>query len=293
LNIVHVAGTKGKGTVCAYVDSILSSYQKSHGLPKKTGLFTSPHLVSVRERIRINSQPISAALFAKYFFEIWDLLESSAQSLSLDPSIKPVYFRYLTLMSFHVFQKEGIDAAVYEVGMGGEYDATNIVQRPAATGISTIGIDHVFPLGETVGKIAWHKAGILKPGSPAYTTEQVPEAMEVINNRARERGVDIKVVQTNPSLKHVNIRPNEDFQRKNASLAIALAETVLKSFDPSFSLPENSLPEEFVNGLEQVMWRGRFEIKIDGNVRWYLDGAHTADSLIIAAKWFASQSSKM
>lgn len=290
---MHVAGTKGKGTVCAYVDSILSFYQKSYGSPKNIGLFTSPHLLSVRERIRINSKPISAPLFAKYFFEIWDLLESSAFALSLDPAIKPAYFRYLTLMSFHVFLKEGVDAAVYEVGMGGEYDSTNIVEQPAATGISTLGIDHVFALGDTVDKIAWHKAGILKTESPAFTTEQVPEAMEVINSRAREKEVDIKVVQINPALKDVKIQPDADFQRKNASLAIALSEAVLKTVDPSFSLPESTLPKEFVNGLEQVVWRGRFEVKIDGNVHWYLDGAHTTDSLIVAAKWFGSQSSKM
>jgi folylpolyglutamate synthase len=293
LNIVHVAGTKGKGTVCAYVNSILSFYQKSYGLPKNIGLFTSPHLVSVRERIRINSKPISAPLFAKYFFEIWDLLESSACALSLDPAIKPAYFRYLTLMSFHVFLKEGIDAAVYEVGVGGEYDSTNIVEQPAATGISTLGIDHVFALGDTVDKIAWHKAGILKTESPAFTTEQVPEAMEVINSRAREKEIDIKVVQINPALKDVKIQPDADFQRKNASLAIALSEAVLKTVDPLFSLPESTLPKEFVNGLEQVVWRGRFEVKIDGNVHWYLDGAHTTDSLIVAAKWFGSHSSKM
>jgi folylpolyglutamate synthase len=259
----------------------------------KIGLFTSPHLVSVRERIRINSNPISAPLFAKYFFEIWDLLESSAHTLSLDPAVKPVYFRYLTLMSFHVFLKEGVDAAIYEVGVGGEYDSTNIIEQPAATGISTLGIDHVFALGDTVDKIAWHKAGILKTGSPAFTTEQIPEAMEVINSRACEKEVDVKVVQINPALKDVKIQPDADFQRKNASLAIALTETLLKQVDPFYSLPKNTLPKEFVSGLEQVLWRGRFEIKIDGNVRWYLDGAHTADSLIVAVKWFASQSSKM
>jgi folylpolyglutamate synthase len=290
---VHVAGTKGKGTVCAYVDSILSFYQKSHGLPKKIGLFTSPHLISVRERIRINSKPISETLFTKYFFEVWDLLEASAESLSLNPSIKPAYFRFLTLMSFYVFLNEGVDAAIYEVGIGGEYDSTNIFERPAATGISSLGIDHVYQLGESIDKIAWHKAGILKTKSPAFTVEQVPEAMEVVKSRAREKEINIKVVQANPILKDIRIQPNATFQIKNASLAIALTETVLKKIDPSFSLPESSLPKEFINGLEQVVSRGRFEIKIDGKTHWYLDGAHTADSLIVAAKWFASQSSKM
>jgi folylpolyglutamate synthase len=291
LNIVHISGTKGKGSTCAYVDSILSQYQKSRGLPKKTGLYTSPHLVSVRERIRINSEPISSTLFAKYFFEVWDLLESSGKSLAPDSVDKPTYFRYLTLMSFHVFIKEQVDVAIYEVGVGGEYDSTNIVERPAATGISTLEIDHVFILGDTIDKIAWHKAGIMKLGSPAFTLPQVPEAMKVIEKRASEKKVAIQVVEINPALKSVNILPNADFQRKNASLAISLTSAVLRKVDPLFLLPRDSLPEEFVNGLEQVVWPGRCEIRLDGMVRWYLDGAHTAQSLKVAAQWFASQCS--
>lgn len=291
MNIVHVSGTKGKGSTCAYVDSILSQYQKGRGLPKKTGLYTSPHLISVRERIRINSVPISSTLFAKYFFEVWDLLECSGKSLAPDSVDKPTYFRYLTLMSFHVFIKEQVDVAIYEVGVGGEYDSTNIVERPAATGIATLEIDHVFVLGDTIEKIAWHKAGILKLGSPAFTLSQVPEAMKVIEKRASEKKVAIEVVEINPALESVNILPNADFQRKNASLAISLATAVLRKVDPSFLLPRDSLPEEFVNGLEQVVWRGRCEIRVDGMVRWYLDGAHTAQSLKVAAQWFASQSS--
>jgi folylpolyglutamate synthase len=248
--------------------------------------------VSVRERIRINSSPISAVLFAKYFFEVWDKLENSAKELLLDVEDKPVYFRYLTLMSFHVFLSEGVDTAVYEVGVGGEYDSTNIVQRPAVTGISTLGIDHVFALGDTVDKIAWHKAGILKTESPAFTVQQIPEAMEVVKQRAVEKSVELKVVEINSALEGVKILPQADFQRKNASLAIALTAAVLKKLDPEFSLPEGPLPIEFVDGLEQVVWRGRCETKVDGNIQWYLDGAHTVDSLKVAAKWFGSQSSQ-
>jgi folylpolyglutamate synthase len=232
-------------------------------------------------------------MFAKYFFEVWDLLESSARALSLDPAVKPVYFRYLTLMSFHVFLQEGVDAAVYEVGVGGEYDATNVIERPAATGISTLGIDHVFNLGDTIDKIAWHKAGILKSGSPAIRVKQVSEAAKVVTERAQEKGVDIKVVEIHPTLEKVKIQPSANFQRTNASLAIALASTVLQRLDPSFSMPEWTLPKEFVDGLEQVVWRGRCETKIEGNIRWYLDGAHTVDSLKVAAQWFGVESSKM
>ncbi|KAB8302804.1 hypothetical protein EYC80_006149 [Monilinia laxa] len=292
LNIVHVAGTKGKGSTCAYVDSILNRYRKSHDLPQKVGLFTSPHLIAVRERIRINSAPISAPLFAKYFFEVWDRLESAATSSSV-PFEKPVYFRYLNLMSYHVFLQEGVDAAIYEVGVGGEYDSTNIVDQPAVTGISSLGIDHVFTLGETIDKIAWHKAGIQKAGVPSFTAKQKPEAMEVVERRATERAVkSLKIVDIDPRLKSVKIKPAADFQRGNASLAICLAETVLNKLNPKFIPSPDSLPQEFVDSLEQVVWRGRCETKVDGNVTWYLDGAHTGDSIAVAAKWFGDEVEK-
>ncbi len=231
-------------------------------------------------------------MFAKYFFEVWDRLEASAKTLDVDPEDKPAYFRYLTLMSFHVFLSEGVDVAIYEVGVGGEYDSTNIVERPAVTGISALGIDHVFTLGGTIDKIAWHKAGILKKGSPAFTVNQPETAMKVVEERGREKGVDVSVVSINPALKGVKIQPDAKFQRNNASLAVALTSTVLKKICPSFSLPEGSLPKEFVDGLEQVVWRGRCEVKIDGNICWYLDGAHTSDSLKFAAKWFSGEISK-
>ncbi|KAH8803225.1 Mur ligase [Xylogone sp. PMI_703] len=290
LNIIHVAGTKGKGTTCAYVDSILSHYKKAHHVPKSIGLFTSPHLIAVRERIRINSSPISAALFAKYFFEVWDALDAAK---AVDSFETPVYFRFLTLMSWHVFLSEGVDTAIYEVGLGGEYDSTNIVDRPAVTGISRLGIDHVAILGSTIDKIAWNKAGIWKTGVPAFTVDQVPEAMEVVKQRAQERNVEsLSVVGVDPRLNGVKIRPDAEFQKSNASLAIALADTVLKKLESSYSSSKDSLPKEFVDGLEQTVWRGRCETKIDGNITWYLDGAHTLDSIKIAAEWFSKESSR-
>ncbi|KAE8449476.1 hypothetical protein EG329_008084 [Mollisiaceae sp. DMI_Dod_QoI] len=299
LNIVHVAGTKGKGTVCGYVDSILNQVRTSHTRdlsppskpgfkPRKVGLYTSPHLISVRERIRINSAPISETLFTKYFFQVWDRL--------CQPGVwdqpKPVYFRFLTLMSFHAFLSEDVDCAIYEVGMGGEYDATNIVERPAVTGISALGIDHTFHLGNTIDQIAWHKAGIFKKNVPAYTVEQPREAMAVVSERALKAQVDgLFIVKEDPFLKSVRIRPEAPFQRQNASLAIALSKDVLRKINSreNVDFPEDHLPEEFVRGLEQVVSRGRCEVRDDGNVIWYLDGAHTADSIIIASKWFCDE----
>ncbi|KAI0976768.1 tetrahydrofolylpolyglutamate synthase [Xylaria arbuscula] len=298
LNILHVAGTKGKGSTCAFAASILAHYQRAHSLPRKVGLFTSPHLVAVRERIRIDGAPVSEEVFARYFFDIWDRLgdaETREGPLHIDKRLdfpmpsRPIYARFLTLMSYHVFLQKGIDVAVYETGIGGEYDATNIVDRPLASGISTLGIDHVFPLGDTIEKIAWHKAGIMKPGSAAFTVEQLPEAMQVLQERAEAKGVSLKVLDVDPRLTGVHVRPDALFQKKNASLGIALAETALQRLDANFKPDPASLPKEFVDGIEQVVWRGRCEVKTEGPVVWHIDGAHTVDSLKMATKWFAGE----
>ena len=195
-------------------------------------------------------------------------------------------------MSYHVFIQEAVDVAIYEVGIGGEYDSTNIVDAPTVTGISTLGIDHTFTLGNTIEEIAWNKAGIQKKDVPSFTVKQWPHAMKVIKDRATERGVKtLGIVPLDRRLDHVSIRPDADFQRGNASLAVKLTETVLEKVDPSFSRSE-TLPQEFVDGLEKVVWRGRCETKVDGNITWYLDGAHTADSVVVATKWFYDLSSK-
>jgi len=195
-------------------------------------------------------------------------------------------------MSFHVFIRENVDAAVYEVGVGGAYDATNVLDHPAATAITTLGIDHTVTLGKTIEEITWHKAGIMKSGSPAFTIKQAPKAGPVLQEQAKEKGVDLQLVGINPALKDVHILPTADFQRKNASLAINLAATVLKKLDDSFEIPSEILPKEFVDGLEQVVWRGRCETKVDGNISWHLDGAHNADSLKVATRWFDEQCSQ-
>jgi folylpolyglutamate synthase len=161
--------------------------------------------VAVRERIRINSEPISEEQFTKYFFEVWDALESTARQEGIDPALKPTYFRYLTLMSFHIFMREGVDAVVYEVGVGGELDSTNVIKRPAVTGITTLGIDHVDALGDTIDKIAWHKAGIFKSGSPAFSVQQLPEAIKVLEERAKAKEVSLTIIEDNPALAHVAI----------------------------------------------------------------------------------------
>ncbi|KXT03418.1 hypothetical protein AC578_1571 [Pseudocercospora eumusae] len=304
LNAVHVAGTKGKGTTCAFVNSILNQYHERYGKPKKIGLYTSPHLLSVCERIRINSRPISEQKFTQYFFELWDHLEHGAHRRGANPALKPTYFRYLTLLSLHAFVREEVDVAIYEVGVGGEFDSTNVLSKPAAVGITSLGIDHVQVLGNTVEEIAWHKAGIMKHGSPAYTVSQPEGAMEVLRKRAEEKQVVLQEVSIGKCLREVAIVPEEDYQKRNASLAVVLASCALNKFDlpldalrpdptsgnrpnelASVSLDEE-LPDLFKSGLTTSLWRGRGEIVRREYGTWYLDGAHTTESLKIVCDWF-------
>ncbi|KAF9872464.1 hypothetical protein CkaCkLH20_09961 [Colletotrichum karsti] len=270
LNILHVAGTKGKGTTCAFTQSILQQFQDTLGVPKKIGLYTSPHLVSVRERIRINSTAISEDLFTKYFFEVWNALGlPSLNSYWEDGQFetrKPTYFRFLTLMAFHVFMQEDVDVAIIEVGVGGELDSTNIIEKPVAVAITTLGIDHVQTLGGTIEEIAWHKAGVTKNGCPAFTIEQVPEAMRVLEARAQEKDAQLIRVSAAMIPQHLKIRPDEEYQRSNASIAVALARAVIDKMEISVTWCPTDLPTPVINGLENLITTNSTKIAHGTNV---------------------------
>ena len=293
LNAIHIAGTKGKGSTSAIISSILSQYLPASPRPeprfRKIGLYTSPHLRFVRERVQINNTPLSESAFAKYFFEVWDRLEDSARRAGLptDVSAKPVYFRFLTLMALHTYLRENVDSAIVECGIGGEYDSTNILLQPTVTAITSLGIDHTAMLGRTIGEIAWHKAGIMKSGSPAFTVSQPEEAMAVIQQRAEEKGVDLTVVHRHPQLETIKLGLAGDFQKTNASLAIAVAVAHLHALGHK-DICTDPLPKEFVQGLEQVRWGGRCETRREEGLVWYLDGGHTTESIHVAGEWFAS-----
>uniref|UniRef100_A0A915P8H4 tetrahydrofolate synthase n=1 Tax=Meloidogyne floridensis TaxID=298350 RepID=A0A915P8H4_9BILA len=167
-NCIHIAGTKGKGSTCAFLESILRQ------LGYKTGFYSSPHLIHVRERIQINGHPISEELFAKYFFHVFNNLKDSLQNQEKMPG----YFKFLTIMAFYIFYVEKVDVAIVEVGIGGENDCTNIIQNPIVCGITTLDLDHTSILGSTIPEIAWHKAGIAKSNCTLLTVEQPPEAIE-------------------------------------------------------------------------------------------------------------------
>lgn len=282
LNIIHVTGTKGKGSTCAFTQSILSQYQ-----PKiqKIGLYTSPHLKSVRERIRINGQPIAEDLFTKYFFEVWDKLSTTdsneAEFPHMGSGIKPMYFKYLTLLSFHVFMNEGVDTAIYEVGVGGEFDSTNIIQKPTVAGVSALGIDHTFMLGNTLGEIAWNKGGIFKNGSKAFTVTQETEGLKVLKERAEEKQVQLEVVDDS-IVKGYELGIPGTFQAQNAALAVALSDEHLRKLDIEIDSAKTK------EGLKKTFWPGRCQIINEDKITWFIDGAHTKESIDASSGWFKS-----
>ncbi|KAK5109702.1 hypothetical protein LTR62_006825 [Meristemomyces frigidus] len=305
LNLIHIAGTKGKGSTSSFISSILSQYlptQRSipaERLPTSVGLYTSPHLRFVRERIQINNQPISEVTFAKYFWEVWERLESTPPQAvegeePRNVQGKPVYFHYLTLVALHCYMQERLGTAVIECGIGGEYDTTNILERPSTTGITSLGIDHVAMLGDTIESIAWHKAGIFKSGVPAFTAPQPKSAIEVLMQRAKECGTELRVVPEHPALREIKLGLQGDFQRINASLAVAICASHLSRLgllQAETSLDfSSSLPQEFISGLESAKLGGRCETRPDTvqkTLTWYLDGGHTLESIELAGRWFA------
>ena len=276
------------------MSSILAQYlesSKSEPQLEKIGLYTSPHLRFVRERIKLNGISLSEEAFASSFFEIWDRLEAATakHGASTDGPSKPVYFRFLTLMAFHAFLKQKVDAAVIECGIGGEYDSTNILTCPTVVGITSLGIDHTNVLGSTIEEIAWHKAGIMKPSVPAFTVPQVPKAMEVLRSRAQQKGVKLRIVERHEEIEREEAKLGlaGDFQKTNASLAVELAASYLRSRGHA-TIATSPLPPKFLHGLAAVKWAGRCETRQERNLTWHIDGGHTIESITAAAKWFLS-----
>ncbi|THC93082.1 hypothetical protein EYZ11_007448 [Aspergillus tanneri] len=303
LNPIHVAGTKGKGSTSAFISSILNQYtisESGDSSPKlrKVGLYTSPHLRFARERIQINNAPLSEEKFAQYFFEIWDRLEAAAlaeRDTRTSLQGKPQYFRYLTLMAFHAYMSEGVDAAVIECGIGGEYDCTNVIEHPAAAAITSLAIDHTNMLGNTIEEIAWHKGGIIKLGTKTFSTPQIASAEKVLYDRAAEKNTELEIVTSHPDLagnSRVKLGLAGDFQYANAALAVATAAEFLKNVgidNVTHDFLRKPLPAKFRKGLELAQLGGRCETRQERNITWYVDGGHTLESIKLAGQWFASQ----
>lgn len=282
MNVIHVAGTKGKGSTCAYIESFLRAQGKCTTFPAKTGLYTSPHLEQMNERIRINFTPLEQDRFAEYVFEVRDGLSIKHESDG------PRYLQLLALISFHVFLREGVDVAIYETHHGGEYDPTNIIERPVITAITSIGMDHVVDLGPTLENIAWHKGGILKSGAAAFCAPQDPSVLDVLRTRASTAGVALNVIDPDPGLQG-DFASN--IQRLNCSLARTVSDEFLRRKAPE-GHPRQLLHQAVVDGIQKFKWPGRFQIIQDGKLTWYLDGAHNELSIIEAAQWFQAASAE-
>ncbi|VDK88497.1 unnamed protein product [Litomosoides sigmodontis] len=298
LNVIHVSGTKGKGSTCAFTESILRQF----GF--KTGFYSSPHLVHVRERIRINGDPLREEDFVEYFDYIYSSIKKAVEESGKTVTL-PSYFKFLTVMAFYVFIKEKVDVAIVEVGIGGEYDCTNVIQNPIVCGITTLDYDHTAMLGSTIESIAWHKAGIFKNGSSAVVSEQTSTAMQVLRERAASKNCLMWIAPSYNAyswpINKVECGIPGVHQQLNVTLAFQLVKLWLEKV-PKFTdlfnntqssnseiLPGFVVPQEFLDGIRLCQWRGRSQMIQRASVTYYLDGAHTPKSLECCMKWFLDE----
>jgi dihydrofolate synthase/folylpolyglutamate synthase len=265
LRFIHVAGTNGKGSTCAMLESIY----RAAGM--RVGLFTSPHLVSFRERIQIDRQSISEQ----------DIVRLVSEVRAANRENEATLFEFSTVMALKYFAEQACDLVIWETGLGGRLDATNIV-TPLVSVITNIALDHQQWLGDTLEQIAAEKAGIIKPGIPVITGAESP-ALEVIETVAREKNAPVTKINRRDGQSAV---PNSslietvallgDYQKSNALLALAVVE-VLQS---RINVSETALRA----GLASVSWPGRLQLiwRADGQ-RILLDGAHnTAGARVLS-----------
>lgn len=255
---IHVAGTNGKGSTCAFMHSIL----RAGGI--NAGLFTSPHLIHFGERIRDTERMISPREIAA---GVTRLRERVA---GWDPH--PTFFELTLALALEWFAQRGNPWVVLETGLGGRLDATNAIS-PAVSVITPIGWDHMEMLGDTLAKIAAEKAGIIKPGVPVVTMRQSAEALEVIERTARERGAPLTVVEA-PLQGEFGLAGQH--QRWNAAMAVAALHAA------GFALSD----EVIVCGLREVQWPARFQ-RVGGNL--IIDGAHNPDAARVLVQTWQEQ----
>jgi dihydrofolate synthase / folylpolyglutamate synthase len=272
----HIAGTNGKGSTAAFLESIL----RHAGL--KTGLYTSPHLEKITERIRVNGEEISEKAFAAVFTRIHELIEKLLAEGRL--RAHPTYFECVTATGFEYFAEQRVDFAVFEVGLGGRLDATNIL-HPAVAIVTPVDFDHENFLGHSLREIAYEKAGILKPGVPVVVAEQHLEALEVILRRAKE--LQCRALETSRAYRvthhpgsvtaqveevdtgwSVEIAPSlrGNYQIKNAVTALAAARLLRQR---GLDISDQAITE----GISKTEWPGRLE-RLQSQPDVYLDGAH-------------------
>ena len=265
LRFIHVAGTNGKGSTCAMLESIY------RGAGLRVGLFTSPHLVAFGERIQVDRELISEHEVIRLVAQMQSLLAADVWRLpgSFDV-IHPTFFEVVTVLALVYFAEHNCDLVVWETGLGGRLDATNIV-TPLASVITNIQLDHQQWLGNTLGAIAFEKAGIIKPHVPIVTATDGPEALEVIERVARERQAPlIRLRDANaqlPELAGIRLPLRGEHQRLNAALAMLTVQAIAEQIPVS--------PAIVRAGLEHVEWAGRLQVEQTTTGQTVvLDGAH-------------------
>lgn len=291
IKIIHVAGTNGKGSVCAYLNAMLLAGGK------KTGLFTSPHLVRINERFQINGEDVSDEQFLDAFLKV----EKAAKEYEAEGEGHPSYFETLFLMGMLIFKEAGVEYLVMETGLGGRLDATNVVEKPLACIITSISRDHTEYLGDTLEAIAGEKAGIIKAGVPVIYDASQPGPASVIAAKAKEMGSPAWPME--PSFYEMKTQSREGitftfaypggekaelaipyvakYQMMNASLAFYMMHILQDVHD----IPKNVLAE----GLSKIKWPCRMEMAATGVI---IDGAHNEDGIaqfVSTAGYFAKE----
>jgi dihydrofolate synthase/folylpolyglutamate synthase len=284
LPFIHIAGTKGKGSTAHITAAILQEYGY------KTGLYTSPHLIDIRERICISGKPISE----KDFCSTLKRVKAAANAMLKEDGEEATYFEIITAMAFLHFKTEAVDLAILETGLGGRFDATNVV-RPIVCAITRLDIDHTKQLGNTIDKIAFEKCGIIKENITVFSAEQEEKAANVIRKIAKERNAPLFFVNSDElnysqvshkaelqnfdfkgpsrSIKNINLSLLGKHQIENATLAIALANyTKSNLFTPVFK-------EEVVkSALKKISIPARIQV-LQKNPVVIFDGAHNPASV--------------
>jgi dihydrofolate synthase/folylpolyglutamate synthase len=282
IKTVHVAGTKGKGSTCHMIASML------HNAGYRTGLYTSPHFVDIRERIRIDDELISEAEFTRLIAKIAPVV----QKLQRDD---PTFFEIMTAAAFLYYATKKVDIAVIETGLGGRLDSTNVL-KPEVCGITSISYDHVAQLGNTLEKIATEKAGIFKPGVPVISAPQVPVVRRVLRKAAEQVGCPLRILgediefsyrfessrATGPHTRvcistptsrfdHLRVPLLGEHQAHNCGVALGMVDALRQC---KFTVPEQAA----IDGLAKVKVQGRLE-QIREHPRTIVDAAHNAASV--------------
>lgn len=280
LKFIHVAGTNGKGSVCSFIANIL----KEQGY--KVGLYTSPYLETFTERIRLNGENIPEEELAR----IATIMKEKIELMVSEGYSYPTEFEIETVLAFYYYCEQQTDYVVLEVGLGGRYDATNVIKTPLASVIVSLSLDHIGILGDTIGKIAYEKAGIIKDNGITVVYKQSKEAEEVIKDVCKEKNnkyievdfdeLEIKKSDINSQVFDCNILDEDikdmeisligDHQVNNAVLALTVIKILIN--ERNIEISEESIRR----GLLNTKWPGRIE-KIKNNPLFIIDGAHNED----------------